>query len=1074
MRTAAGKRDGFRYNLFQGDPLRPQCDLKMTAQPVRLLVFLVLITGLRCSEKSPFILEKLQLTAVEGSCIEIKCKLTKDIYITNAYWFWLKNGSYNDTAKDFTGTVVFSSDQSARSVSPDYVNRVEYTGSLLNTSESASKEATSSIKICNLNETDGGEYAFRYIRRRTSEKWMTNPNATLKVEKNLCPITFETPLAVKENSTISLKCSTPSSCSLDLKIEGLGQDRPTQTQNEEKRITISYEVSWKDDLKEISCQTLKNSDVYSIKTDRLTVQYAPKEMSATSSVHGGIVTEGIVKEGQSVTLTCSAKGNPKPTITWFKNGQKYDGAALNSRSVTTKQSGNYSCEATNTLGKSKSEIFSIDIKYMPIIEVQTSPADEVTEGDDITFTCNVLKSNPKPRDFVWLKNGLQIKKVQTFSIPRVRPEDKGRYTCKATNSVGTRGSQPKDIEIKYRPRETRISSPSNNTQVEVNTSLQFTCDTDAYPSPKTNSGYSWFSHNTIKATGSSQLKSSEQILNLEKVQRADEACYMCRATNEVGPGFNSTSVCIQVLYPPTPPIFTVDKKEIKEGQPITFSCTVESFPPSELTLTWTSKSTPWSSEVVYTHPANHWRKNTFQRIFNVTSADSGFYTCEAENNQDSSKSERKELVVKYRPKDVTVQPKPDAVVKEYTQLTLSCSTNSYPPVTSFTWTKRKDGKAESIGTSPDFIIKSVSPSDSGLYSCEAKNEMGTGKSQEAEIKVKYAPKLTEIQTGEEEQQPDGRSSVTLSCVTQSFPAAHQFSWYKQKEAEDKKDQKILEHQTLTVFSDNPGTYYCIAKNEIDDKKSEPIQVFVDKGYLRILIFILLAMVLIFLLCFLVYRHKKKKPIVQRNSNPQTWSGSLGRWIGSRRRGLMNEPATAEPFRSRDDLLPDQPCRSKGQQRQQPRPDSIPASKIDTVYCTVNLPAKQGPSGEMPAKQKARHTQDDALNYASLHFEKRNKNKAEMDEYAVVPKKKKPTKAEEEKLEDYENIRTAYAAKFPNPADPTNSETSTSSESSEDEVELNYAKVSFKAKPGHQRAHRDSSTSSTSSEEEETQYSQVKM
>lgn len=79
--------------------------------------------------------------------------------------------------------------------------------------------------------------------------------------------------------------------------------------------------------------------------------------------------------------------------------------------------------------------------------------------------------------------------------------------------------------------------------------------------------------------------------------------------------------------------------------------------------------------------------------------------------------------------------------------------------------------------------------------------------------------------------------------------------------------------------------------------------------------------------------------------------------------------------------------------------------------------------------------------------------------------------EPKKLVDYENVSAAHAAKSPN---PLNYDTDTS----EDEVELNYSQVNFKAKTGHQRAARDSSSDSSSdsstSDEEETQYSQVKI
>ncbi|XP_044064256.1 B-cell receptor CD22 [Siniperca chuatsi] len=1035
----------------------------MNAQTVGWLVFLALIKNFPCPlqalpKQLPLELVDSHLTAIEGSCIEIKFRVIHELNPDGAYWFWMKNANWSRGLSDFTATIIYSTDNLKKSASPDYADRVKYTCSLplssWKTASGSPPQPQCSVLICNLTKTDSGNYSVRFVSEST--KWKTKTETNLTVAENPCPITFEKPTVVNENDTITLTCSTLSSCPSNLKIEGLTQLlKPQQTDEKQKSVTVSFTATWQDDGKEFSCQTEENKDTYLIRNISFTVEYAPKETLAKKSPENITVR-------QFVTLTCSAKGSPHPNFTWFKDNQKqhYSAAEWNFTSIEDSQSGEYHCEAQNKHGTVKSNPVIIDVTYEPQVEVtMTSPATDVTQGDQITLTCNVKKSNPQPTSYAWFKNGAEIGSKQTYVL-KIEPEDQGFYRCSATNSVGTGYSNQHNIEVKYGPRDTSILGDK---EVKVGNSLTLNCVTDANPAPNT---YSWYRYNENEPIDSSHWTyktTQERSLHLDRVQRADKACYICNATNTIYTGEDSQPFCIEVLYPPTIPTLSMDD-EVTDGQLITITCTVESYPQSHLTLTRTSTSNPQSSEWHSTHPYHYWN-NILQHTFNVTSTHTGYYTCSATNSEGSNKSAPRKLSVKYCPKDVTIQAEPGLVVNEFMQLTLRCIAQSHPPVTSVTWMKTTDEKSEIISTQT-ITVKSVSPSDSGLYSCEASNGIGTGKSQKAEVKVKYAPKYTKITKAAEQHRPDGISFVTLSCSSHSYPSIKQYTWYKKIKAKGMEDESVSHNQNYIVYSDQPGEYYCIAQNEINQSKSDSIQLFVDRGLMKALKIFLLCLLslLIIVFIFFAYRRKRNRSIQQRTMNS---SDFLSWWNSAMRRNLMNEPIIAEPFRSRDDLLADQPCRPNAQRRQ-PRPDNTPASNINSIYCTVNLPAgKQGPPAQKPIRQQGGHTEADSLNYASLHFGNKQTNKhakAEEDvAYAMVSKQKPPKKNEQDRLEDYENISAAHAAKFP---DPLNCDTDTS----EDEEDLSYSHVIFKAKPGHQRASSDSSTS----DEEETQYSEVKI
>lgn len=99
------------------------------------------------------------------------------------------------------------------------------------------------------------------------------------LSENPCPITFEKPHAVKENDTITLTCSTSSSCSLSLKITDVSQLPSTPLSNSQQNdnthkstTTVSSKASWQDNGRVFSCQTQDNTDKYLIRNVSINVK----------------------------------------------------------------------------------------------------------------------------------------------------------------------------------------------------------------------------------------------------------------------------------------------------------------------------------------------------------------------------------------------------------------------------------------------------------------------------------------------------------------------------------------------------------------------------------------------------------------------------------------------------------------------------------------------------------------------------------------------------------------------------------------------------------------------------------
>ncbi|XP_029115750.1 B-cell receptor CD22-like isoform X2 [Scleropages formosus] len=90
------------------------------------------------------------------------------------------------------------------------------------------------------------------------------------------------------------------------------------------------------------------------------VQYSPKNTLVSISPSGDIL------EGSSVTLTCNSKANPPvDTYSWFKNGaeisQRGSMQDYDITNITSEDSGEYYCVATNTRGTGTSGVYTVNV-----------------------------------------------------------------------------------------------------------------------------------------------------------------------------------------------------------------------------------------------------------------------------------------------------------------------------------------------------------------------------------------------------------------------------------------------------------------------------------------------------------------------------------------------------------------------------------------------------------------------------------------------------------------------------------------------------------------------------------------
>ncbi|XP_054283478.1 hemicentin-1-like [Macrosteles quadrilineatus] len=139
------------------------------------------------------------------------------------------------------------------------------------------------------------------------------------------------------------------------------------------------------------------------------------------------------RKGSSVTLTCSATGNPQPTVLWSKkdSGHLYKpGSTVTLDRVDRHHAGVYQCTATNGVGP-PAVLDDSGHLYKPGSTVTLDRVDRHHAG---VYQCTATNGVGPPA--VLDVSGHLYKPGSTVTLDRVDRHHAGVYQCTATNGVG--------------------------------------------------------------------------------------------------------------------------------------------------------------------------------------------------------------------------------------------------------------------------------------------------------------------------------------------------------------------------------------------------------------------------------------------------------------------------------------------------------------------------------------------------------------------------------------------------------------------------------------------------------------
>ncbi|KAM3625781.1 uncharacterized protein V6R79_017524 [Siganus canaliculatus] len=164
-----------------------------------------------------------------------------------------------------------------------------------------------------------------------------------------------------------------------------------------------------------------------------------------------------------------------------------------------------------------------------------------------------------------------------------------------------------------------------------------------------------------------------------------------------------------LVYGPKPPSVSVSPSgEIVEGSSVTLTCSSDANPAAN--YTWYKENLE-----VLQGPTG------IYQFISVSSEDTGFYYCQADNHYGRVHSSPLLIDVQYGPRPPSVSVSPSGEIVEGSSVTLTCSSDANPAA-NYIWYKENEESPKASGQ--NFTITDLRAEHSGNYYCDAQNKRG--------------------------------------------------------------------------------------------------------------------------------------------------------------------------------------------------------------------------------------------------------------------------------------------------------------------------------------------------------------
>ncbi|KAM6217195.1 Fc receptor-like protein 5 [Rhynchocyon petersi] len=182
--------------------------------------------------------------------------------------------------------------------------------------------------------------------------------------------------------------------------------------------------------------------------------------------------------GDVIQLHCEVQKGSSPILykfyyedTILGNSSVLSGRrALFNLSLTTEHSGNYSCEASNSLGAQLSEMKTLKVKVpvsCPVLTLR-APEAQVMVGDMVELHCESWRGSPPIQyqfyheDVILRNSSVSFRGGVSFNLS-LTIKHSGNYSCEADNGLGAQRSEVLTLSVRGRkPASDPSRSPSNS------------------------------------------------------------------------------------------------------------------------------------------------------------------------------------------------------------------------------------------------------------------------------------------------------------------------------------------------------------------------------------------------------------------------------------------------------------------------------------------------------------------------------------------------------------------------------------------------------------------------------------